>query len=112
MALAIYTFDLPLAAGRLQDYERMGQEWVPRVLRQPGVVEFRAYRHPHAISPQVMVQVEFDSLVALDRWHASPEYHEVLGDFLLAGCRIVAVDVWDASPVVPRPVRASDLARW
>ena len=105
MALAIYTFDLPLATSALRDYEHAGQECLPRILHQSGVREFRAYRHPLGMSPQVMVQIEFNSLEAVQRWHQSSDYREVLTDLLRLGCRGIVVDVWDASPVVPTPVR-------
>jgi hypothetical protein len=106
MALAVYTFDLPLPAGALHDYERAGQERIVRILDQPGVREFRAYRHPLGIAPQVMVQIEFESVDAVQAWHASAVYHDVLSDLLREGCRNIMVDVWDSSPVVPAPLFA------
>ena len=106
MALAIYTFDLPLPTGSLRDYERAGQERILRLLDQPGVREFRAYRHPFGIAPQVMVHIEFESLAAIENWHASAAYHEVLSDLLREGCRNILIDVWDNSPVVPTPLSA------
>ena len=105
MALAIYTYDLPLGQSARREYERGNQERIVQLLHQPGVRELRAYRHPLGITPQVMVQIEFDGLSAVEHWHDSHQYREVLADLVQQGCRNILVDVWDSSPVVPTPLQ-------
>ena len=109
MPLLVHTWDLPFAKSDLDWYQQRGSEWVPMVLRQPGVTEFRAYRNPSQSSPQVMVHTEFETLDALQRWMASEEYHRIMGE--LRGCGNISVAVWDNSPIVPRPRRPEDLRR-
>ena len=53
MPLLVHTWDLPFTKADMEWYQDRGGEWVPMVLRQPGVIEFRAYRNPTGSSPQV-----------------------------------------------------------
>jgi heme-degrading monooxygenase HmoA len=103
MALLIHTWDLPYSKADLSWYENRGSEWIPMVLRQPGVREFRAYRSPTMSSPQVMVQTEFETIDDLQRWMASNDYHQIMSE--LRGCGNITVQVWEASPIVPRTMR-------
>ncbi len=64
MALSILSWDLP-PAEQIETYnEKAHTEWIPTVLKQPGVKEFRAYRNPYHTTPQVVVHTEFDSLAS------------------------------------------------
>ena len=103
MPLLVHTWDLPFTKADMEWYRERGGEWVPMVLRQPGVVEFRAYRSPTLSSPQVMVHSQFATMADLQRWMASDEYRRIMGE--LRGCGNITVAVWDDSPVVPQPRR-------
>jgi hypothetical protein len=104
MALIMVTRDLP-PDERLAAYnEKVGTEWVPSVLQQPGVMAVRGYRNPHHTTPQVMVHMEFDSLASWQRFLASERYGELMFELRTLGCTNRALHVWDASPLVPDPV--------
>jgi heme-degrading monooxygenase HmoA len=103
MPLLVHTWDLPFTKADMEWYRERGGEWVPTVLRQPGVVEFRAYRNPTLSSPQVMVHSQFATMADLQRWMASDEYRRIMGE--LRGCGNISVAVWDDSPVVPHARR-------
>jgi len=75
------------------------------VLRQPGVKEFRGYRHRYGASPQVMVEVEFESLQAADDWLSSKDWSELIMGMRALGCGNFNVAVWDASPIMPEALK-------
>jgi hypothetical protein len=104
MALVIITWDLP-PGERLTIYnEKVQTEWLRSVLQQPGVTQVRAYRNPHYTTPQVMVHLEFTSLTAWQAYLASESYAELMFDLRAVGCTHLAIQVWDASQLVPEPV--------
>lgn len=105
MALLVQTWDLPIKKTVLEWYAARGSEWVPSVLRQPGVVEFRAYRNPLHASPEVMTHTEFTSMADLQAWLGSDEYRRIIGELHQVGCTNLTVAVWDSSPIVPEPRR-------
>jgi hypothetical protein len=108
MALLIHTWDIPPDPTGREEYRLIGQEAIIIVLRQPGVRELRAYRNPLRATPQVMVQIEFDTDEALQRYLDSHTYGEILRDFIRVGCRNIRSEVWAASPLVPRPLDPGD----
>jgi hypothetical protein len=104
MALVMVTWDLPPGEQLAIYNESVRTEWRRTVLQQPGVTEVRAYRNPHHTTPQVMVHVEFDSLASWHAFLASESYGGLMFDLRAVGCTHLAVQVWDASPLVPEPV--------
>lgn len=108
MALLIHCWDMPPDRRGQEEYRLIGQELVPIVARQPGVREFRAYRSPAGATPQVMVQVEFDSDDSLHQFVASHTHGEMLRDLLRVGCHNLTTQVWAVSPAVPHPIRGED----
>jgi quinol monooxygenase YgiN len=105
MALLVQTWDIPAGRGGREEYALIGQEAISTVLAQPGVLEFRAYRNPLRASPQVMVQIEFESDAALQRFLDSFSYGDIIGDLSRVGCLNIQSQVWTGSPVVPTPRR-------
>src|SRR5689334_18285484 len=112
MALLVHTWDIPADRTGREEYELIGQESVPIVLRQTGVREFRAYRNPLSASPQVMVQIEFDTDAHLQQFVGSYVHGDMLHDLLRAGIRNLRTEVWTASPVIPAPLRPAGLLDW
>jgi uncharacterized protein (DUF1330 family) len=107
MALAIFTWDMP-SGERVHVYEEKAHTaWIQSVLQQPGVTEVRAYRNPHHTTPRVMIHMEFVSLAAWHQFYTSERYGELMFDLRAVGCAQIAVQVWDASPLLPAPVRPS-----
>jgi len=87
--------------------EKARTSWIPTILRQPGVKEFRAYRNPYHVTPDVVVHNEFDSLTSWLKFIESEDYANLVSDMRAVGCTNIAVEIWDASPVVPEPWRPS-----
>jgi hypothetical protein len=109
MSLLVHTWDMPQDRKGRAEYELVGQESIPIVLKQPGVREFRAYRNPLGATPQVMVHVEFEEDAYLHQFLASYVHQEIVGDLIRVGVRNFRTEVWSGSPVVPRPMRADGL---
>ncbi len=108
MALYILSWDLPLAAEQLNEYgEKAKTVWIPTVLKQPGVKEFRAYRNLTGTTPQVTIHTEFDTMASLGQYLESEEYGNVITDLRATGVTNITAQVWGASPVVPDPIRPS-----
>ena len=108
MALQILSWDIPLSEEQLKLYgEKAKAEWIPTVLKQPGVKEFRAYRNPSLTSPQVVIHTEFDSMNSLTRFFASDDYSMIIGSLRATGVTNISAETWDASPIVPEPLRPS-----
>jgi heme-degrading monooxygenase HmoA len=105
MALSILSWDLP-PADKIETYvKKAGTSWIPTILKQPGVKEFRAYRNPYHTSPQVVVHTEFDSMASWLKYVESEDYASFVADMKAVGCTNLSVEVWDASPVVPEPLK-------
>ena len=83
-------------------------EWtksiIPRMLKVPGIKEFRAYRVALGDS-QVVVTFEFENMADFSSWH------EQCFDMLQESydlCNNVTAELWGPSPVVPKPIRPGD----
>lgn len=61
----------------------------------------------HHTTPRVMVHLEFDSLTSWQAYLASESYAGLMFDLRAVGCTRLAVQVWDASPLVPELVTPS-----
>jgi hypothetical protein len=105
MALLVHSWDIPADRGGQEEYRLVGQESIPIVLSQPGVLEFRGYRNPLQATPNVMIQVEFESDALLQQFLASYVHGDLVKDLLRAGVRNFRTEVWAASPVIPGPIR-------
>lgn len=105
MALGIMTWDLP-PEEQIEAYSKKARTvWIPTVLKQPGLKEFRAYRNPSLTTPQVMVHTEWDSLGSWVQYVQSEAYATLMSDMRAVGCTNISAQVWDASPVVPEPLK-------
>ena len=106
MALAVMSWDLPSSPERMAAYaEQSRSNWIPSVLRQPGVKEFRAYRNPTLTTPEVVIHIEFDSMNSLVQYRASDDYSRIIRELRAAGATNISAETWDASPIVPETLR-------
>jgi len=105
MALLVHTWDIPQDRKGRAEYQLVGQEAIPIVVRQPGVREFRAYRNPLGATPQVMVHIEFDADAYLYQFLESYVHQDIVSDLIRVGVRNFRTEVWTGSPVVPTPIR-------
>ncbi len=104
MALGILAWDLP-PAEKMETYNEMTRKWIGLVLKQPGVKEFRAYRNPLRVTPQILTHVEFDSMASWLAFVQSEDYAAIVADLRRLGCTHITAEVWDTSPVAPEPLR-------
>ena len=105
MALLEISWDLPPNDSLPIYNERTRTDWIPRVLRQPGVREFRGYRNPRRISPQVLIHIEYKDLQSLYQWLESNDYAAMLSEMRDVGCTQFKSEVWETSPIMPEPLR-------
>ncbi len=105
MALAILTWDLPPQEQMAAYAEKARTEWIPTVLRQPGVKEFRGLRNAFHASPHAMAITEYDSLASALKFIETEEYVRLMESMRAAGCTNITVQLWDVSPVTPEPIR-------
>jgi heme-degrading monooxygenase HmoA len=103
----MFTWDVP-SGERLEVYQEQARTaWLRSVLQQPGVTEVRGYHNPQQTTPQVMIHVEFETLDAWQRFLASERYGEIMFELRAVGCSHIAMQVWEASPLLPEPVTPS-----
>lgn len=107
MAMVIITYDLPLQEQMAAYIEKGRSEWIPTVVRQPGVKEFRAMRNAFHATPRVMTMTECDSLTSALQFIASEDYARVIEGLRSVGCNHISVQLWDISPIVPEPIRST-----
>lgn len=105
MAMAILTWDLPPQERMAVYAEKARTEWIPAVVQQPGVKEFRGMRNAFHTKPHVMTIVEYDSLASVLNFIASEEYARVMEGLRAVGCTHITVQIWDVSPITPEPIR-------
>ena len=105
MALIVLSWALP-PQEQIDTYtEKARTVWIPAVLKQPGLKEFRAYRNPYQTTPQVVIHTEFDSLASCVKYLESEDYTTVLSGLRAVGCTNITAEMWGASPVVPEPLK-------
>lgn len=105
MAMAILTWDLPPQEQMAAYAEKARTEWIPTVVRQPGVKEFRAIRNAFHTTPHVMTMTEYDSLTSALQFITSEDYARVIEGLRGVGCTHISVQLWDVSPVTLEPIR-------
>lgn len=106
MALVVATFDVP-PPDKLEIFREKGREWVATVLRMPGLKEFRAYRNFYYASPHVMLHEEFDSIESCVKFIKTPEYYAHVIEMRALGLSNLSVQMWEAAPDSPEPLRPS-----
>ena len=79
--------------------------WIPRMLKQPGVVELRAYRNTLRTTPNVLVLYEMDSIESCVKFLKSEDYALFMDELRSDGCTNITVHLWGPSPLVPEPMK-------
>ena len=105
MALGVMTWKLPATGPSDQYSERARTSWIPTVLSQPGVKEFRGYRTQGEDFLMVRVETEFTSLEFAEQWLGSADYERINGELAELGATEIVVETWDASPLLPEALR-------
>jgi heme-degrading monooxygenase HmoA len=107
MAAIAITYDLPTAE-QVEEYARWALDTVKNVhLKQPGLVEVRAYRDPLLNSPQVLVLYEFDTLDSAVQYMNSDVYARIHKEAQQKGCKNLTARLLNTSPVLREPARPS-----
>jgi hypothetical protein len=105
MALGVMTWKLPATGSSEQYAERAKNSWIPTVLAQPGVKEFRGYRTLGEDFVAVRTETEFTSLELAQAWLNSDDYARIRAELTEHGATEIAAETWDASPLIPDPLR-------
>ncbi len=105
MAMAILTWDLPPQERMAAYQEKARTDWIPSVLRQPGVKEFRGLRNALHISPHAMSITEYDRFASALKFIETEDFARVMEEMRAAGCTNITVQLWDVSPLIPEPIR-------
>jgi len=96
------TYDL-LPGVDLKAYSAWAKRTVETMIKQPGVVEFRANRNVLG-NPQVRVSVTWKSLVDWGRFAESDAWRSLEAE-LHGFATNVKVELWGPSPILAEPVR-------
>ena len=76
---------------------------IPRILKIPGLVEFRGYR-PVTGSHQIAATYEFTDMDSWAAWVNHPDYQKLM-DEVRPFISNLSTEVWGPSPMVPEPLR-------
>jgi hypothetical protein len=89
----------------MEAYNAKSREWIGTVLKQPGLKEWRAFRNPFRVTPEVMAIQEFDSLSSCLAFIESEDYAKINAEMKAMGCTNYSVQLWGTSPIAPEPLR-------
>ncbi len=104
--MVLYVMKWDIHPDKAEAYLKFTQGAIPRTLAVPGVVEFRAYR-PATGASQVVVTYEFVDLAAWAAYYAHEDIQKVL-DELRTLTLNMTTELWEPSPVVPKPIRPGE----
>ena len=111
MAMITMTWDLPpdeKYGAYVDDVYFTNEErtaWIPRMLKQPGCEELRAYRNTFCTTPQILVLYEMDSITSCIRFIESADYVLFMDELRSDGCTNISIHLWGSSPLVPEPMK-------
>ncbi len=96
--LLIQSWDLPADPQAMDAYRKKArEEWIPTVLRQPGLKDFRGYRNALRMSPHAMIHTEWEDLVSLTTWVRSDDYARIFEELRAFGCTNLTTQMWTTS---------------
>lgn len=102
--MVIYVMKYDILPDKAEAYARWAAEsTIPRILKIPGLVEFRGYR-PATGSHQIAVTYEFKNMASWAAWMEDPDYRKMM-DEAQGFTTNWSVEVWGPSPVVPEPLK-------
>jgi len=102
MALLVTTYNI--VPDKWDAYLKWATESaIPRIMKIPGLVQFRAYR-PVTGPYQVATIYEFADMAACAAWLSHADYQAIMAEFRPFVSSQQA-DVWGPSPVVPTALR-------
>ena len=101
MVLQIIKWDVH--PDKVESYAEWAKEVIPRLLKVPGLVEFRAYR-PVTGSSQVVTTFEFKDLAGWATWYGQEEVQEIMNERREFTINETS-ELWGPSPIVPDPIR-------
>lgn len=102
-------WDLPDQKANLTIYSNKAKnDWLPMTLAHYGVREIRNLRNPLEVSPQVAIQIEFESLDAWRDYVESQDYIRIMRELRILGCRNFIAQVWAPSRYFPESLRREE----
>jgi heme-degrading monooxygenase HmoA len=101
MVQQVMTYDLIPAVDK-KAYQAFSKKTIAALMRQPGLVEFRAYRNMLG-TPQIRTTIEWESLADYETyWQGAWQPADAELRTLATNIR---VEIWGPSPIVPAPLR-------
>ena len=103
--MVAYIFRFEIDPARADEYGRLVQSIVPRIMKSPGLQEFRAYR-PITGTAQVVAMYEFADLAAFGTWWADADVQKVFAELRPYQMHRDG-ELWGPSAAFPAPIRAN-----
>src|SRR5271167_678674 len=97
------SYTLPSGPEALKEYEGNAKNWSDVVLSEPNVTELRVYRSQDGTQALTITKVQ--SLVEMDKFLASDKFKTLRSELENAGCSNFKLHPWEASPILPEPLR-------
>ncbi len=107
MAILVETWDLRATGEQVKAYGAKAHDWISTILKQPGVTEYCAYRSPYLDMRGTMSYIKFDTLASAQKWLQSETRAAMGWEMDALGCRNFTSQLFDASLLVPEPLKPS-----
>lgn len=101
--MVAYVFRFEIDPAKAEEYGQLVQSVVPRVMKAPGLKEFRVYR-PVTGTWQVVAMYEFADLAGFATWWADADVQKVFAELRPYQMHREG-ELWGASAAFPTPLR-------
>jgi endonuclease YncB( thermonuclease family) len=103
MRLVTFSFTLPSDPEALKKYAEKAKSWSDVLLSEPNVTELRVYRSPSGKDALAVIRVQ--SLAGIEELFAAEKFQALRRALENAGCNNFKLGLWEASPMMPEPIR-------
>jgi hypothetical protein len=100
MKIVTLSYTAPSNTGALKENAK---SWIGTILSVPAVLELRMYQSPDGKDAMAVARVV--SLAEMDEFLASEKFKTLLREMEAAGCSNFQLRPWEASPIMPDPIR-------
>jgi antibiotic biosynthesis monooxygenase (ABM) superfamily enzyme len=101
--MMLYVLKYDIHPDKVSDYMNWAETAIPRLLRIPGLTEFRGYR-PAAGTNQIVTTYEFRDMETWATWFENEEI-QLLANERREYTLNEQTEMWGPSPLVPEPIR-------
>lgn len=103
MALLVILFDRPADVDG-SGYRERSKNWIAKLVRLDGFVEFSARWNALPASPSTMVLIRLATTEAAVAALSDPEITQMLDDMRAHGCENIAAHAFKRSEMIPQPI--------